>query len=304
MAYLISQELPVFGSYPTKKCNVLYLNEENSNAGIYSIITRIKKGLGIETLKSKSLHFTTIQNLNIDEDRVIKLIIDYVKNNDIKLIFLDSFRRFFSANENDATEMNKIYSNLKRIRVETGAAIISIHHLKKDPAAGSSHDLRDQIRGSSDIVNCADCIIGVDRKHGQKGLVMFHVKSRAGEEQRGKKILVEGEGTNSTSFKLIGDISEEKADTSSKAEKCADKIIKFLEDKKLAVFVRQDIKEVSDNFAFDTVTKALRILKTEGNITESAFGRSTKYTFNLAVKQEEKKEETYIFDEKTGQREL
>jgi len=281
IAYCIVNNIPFLNKYNVNKSKVLYLNEENSNATLYSIINRIKKGLNIENQKSDSLFCSIIQNMSLDNEKIIAAIIKYVKDNNIEVIVLDSIRRFFSANENDATEVNRVFSILKKIRSETNTTIILLHHLKKPAMNNYNVDIRDMLRGSSDFVNSFDSILGLDRKHAQKGFKLTQIKSRAGEEKTGVIIKVIGnEQENSTGFEEIGNVSEEKEVKVSKPDMCSNEILKLLEDRKLMLFGKGDLGDINAKWAEDTIKKALRILKSEGIIRETGSGKAVRYMFS------------------------
>lgn len=73
------------------------------------------------------------------------------------LIVLDTLARNFGAgDENSSTDMGAFVRACDRLRQETGAAVLVVHHTGKDVEKGA--------RGSSALTGAADCIIAVKRK--------------------------------------------------------------------------------------------------------------------------------------------
>jgi archaellum biogenesis ATPase FlaH len=276
-AYQIALGGLVFNKYQCQKANVLYLNEENSKAVMLGIIDRVKNGLNIKDEKLKNISFSFLENIRFDVQADLYHLIDYIKENNVEVLICDSFRRFIGFDENNATEMNVLFNNLKKIRKHcNNLTIIMLHHLKKGNN-GYNEDIRDMLRGSSDLVNSADSIIGIDRKHGVKTFKIYHVKNRSGEEMQKKIIKIDG---NEDENKAYFYETEDKSDKSLalKAEEiCANVIIKELEDNNIQTFKKNELKKINNDFSYDIITKALRILLNEGSIIRQGKGPKTIY---------------------------
>jgi len=280
MAYAISEGKMVFNKYPTIKSKVLYLNEENASNIILSMISRVKKGLDLDGLKSENICFSILENIRLDNIESINQIINFVNTNNIKFLICDSFRRFIGFDENNATEMNKLFNNLKFIRNKcNNLTIVLLHHLKKDNAS-YTQDMRDMLRGSSDIVNSADSIIGIKRKHGFNAFQIEHIKNRSAEEMKNKLILMETGDKQDMSYFYESDKEMDHEKILSKDEECAEAITKHLKENGMATFTRSDLKEIIENYSTDIITKAFRILRTDETIISSGGGKYSKYTFN------------------------
>ena len=279
MAYAIGNGKLLFNTYQTKKSNVLYVNEENSRTNFKKTTKMIKNGLELNG-NTENVYFSIMENLRLDNQTHVKSIIECINKNEIHVLFLDSFRRFFVGEENDAGAINHLFNILKTLRSECkNLTIVLLHHTRKDTA--TQVDMRDALRGSSDIVNSADSIIAVKRKSNKPILIVEHIKNRSGEEMQGKRIKIDtGDNKDKFYFYEVSD-EVEKSKMLSKDEECANEIITFVENKNLEVFKREDLKELSDKFSYDVISKALRILRHEGTITESAkAGRYCSYIIN------------------------
>lgn len=281
IAYCTAENKPVFNTYPVNQCKVLYINEENNFKLFKKLIKRVKKGLSLEQLKSENLFLSTMENFKIDEVEDIKTIISFIKLKDIKFVILDSFRRFFIGKENDADVINRIFETLKYVRKECGdITILALHHAKKDGQNGNE-DIRDILRGSSDIVNSADSVIGVKRNIKSNKLTIEHIKNRSGEEIKGKVIEVNNDNNQAYIWE-VGDVKD-KESQKSKPEECADKLLAFFEEKAIKVFSRKDITFIETEYSHETITKAIRLLKNDGVLLENGGGKYITYSVNLST---------------------
>jgi len=284
LSYAIAEGMLAFQKYKTVKSKVLYLNEENSSNILMDMITRVKKGLQI--VSTENVAFSVMENLKLDLTKDCEKLIAFINENDIKVLICDSFRRFISFDENNATEMNILFNNLKNIRKRCGnLTIIILHHMKKDNAQNAG-DVRDQLRGSSDIVNSADSIIGIGRKHGSCAIQMQHIKNRSGEEMTNKLIKIDSGDDKDSAYFWETDIELDETKIMSKPEAYCDDIMKYLEDNKIKVFKASDIEDNFTTYTHYGVSQALKILSQEGSIMKDGNGCKTRYLVNSVIKQE------------------
>lgn len=297
--YAIAEGKLVFNNYATKKSRVLYLNEENSKSILMSMINRVKNGLDI-TADSDDIAFSILENTKIDKIDGIEKIIDFINKYKIEVVVFDSFRRFISFDENSATEMNALFNNLKYLRSHcNNLTIIILHHLKKENAQ-YKQDWRDMLRGSSDIVNSADSVIGIRRKHGLNVIQIEHIKNRSGEELTNKIIKVDV-GDKKDKAYFYESVSDADADkVKSKVDECAEDIVKLLRDQKLTVFTRSDLSSLESTYSVAVIQRALRLLKDEETVdsTGDKGGKYTKYIASFDKKEVVEKEAKNIEKDK------
>lgn len=275
-AYAIAEGKLVFNKYNTKQSKVLYLNEENNNATFLDMIKRVKNGLDLINF-SDNIYFSLLENFKFDNSKDMEEIIAFINKEGINILICDSFRRFFLGQENDATLMNKLFNNFKAIRNRcSGLNIVLIHHTKKDNAQ-FKQDVRDMMRGSSDFINFLDSAIDISRKHGKDVIVINHAKIRARHEILGKVIAINTSDDKSYFYESSEEANKELI--LSKPEKCAEEILKLIEDKKLKTFKRQEIDELMDKkkYSHETIYNALKMLIDDGTLTSSGERRHLVY---------------------------
>ncbi|UYM14047.1 AAA family ATPase [Endozoicomonas euniceicola] len=96
----------------------------------------------------------------------------------VTAVILDTLARCFAgADENKAADMNLFIAGCDKIKANTGASIIVVHHSGKDEEKGA--------RGSSALRAAADFEFRVDRLEGEQATyTLTHTKSKDSEEQK------------------------------------------------------------------------------------------------------------------------
>ena len=286
LGYALAEGKLFLNNYKTMKVRTLYLNEENSHANINNIIKKIKKGLNIENIKSENIAFSMMNNIRLDKIEDLNYLIKFINQNKIEVLICDSFRRFIGFNENDATEMNRLFNNLKMLRKRCNdITIVLLHHLKKDNTAHPS-DIRDLLRGSSDMVNSADSIIGIFRKLNFQAFTIEHIKCRSSEEMTKKLIKIDAGEDKNMLYMYESDKEIDRDKFMSLNQKCAEEIIQIIKDKELKEFKRSDSDSLKGKYSIDTITKAIRVLKDEEiliNVDDSTRGKYKYYIINTSL---------------------
>lgn len=145
------------GCLQVTKCNILYINEEMGIGRFFQRFFKLSPGA------CNNVHIMQKQMVKLDNAEHLAEIVQYVKNNDIQIVILDTFVRVHGYDENSNTDMAKLYDRMKGIN-ESGAAIIALHHHKKGIHAGPvAHEA---MRGAGEIAAQADLVATVEHKDG------------------------------------------------------------------------------------------------------------------------------------------
>jgi len=162
----------------TKKSNVCYFDWENPVSDVQNRIKGICKGMKFNTKEINNLFFFPRQTTLIKVDKYDSYVYDYikeellnfVKENDIKIIFFDTFRRLGNFDENDSQTINTIKSELfDSLIKETNICIIFLHHTSKE---GKTY------RGSVDIEGILDTSFKITKKE-QEDNILLTIKCNA-----------------------------------------------------------------------------------------------------------------------------
>lgn len=287
LSLCIANNKQVFNKYDVKPCKVLYINEENHLQIIKDYYNRVKKGLEIEKCENFSIIHESGLKLDSGEARgqdsdLLKLSELVIKNN-FEVVVIDVLRRVVRFDENDATATNEFFDRLKKFRKLCGyPTIILIHHFKKGTAKGQDIDIRDMLRGSSELTNNPDSVIVVDRKVGKECFLISHSKNRGALEQDKKLIFLHsGENKDAAIFTETG-LGEASVNVKSKIDKCAEQILSIVEQTKQTVFERKELIEKlpAEEYSDTIVFRALKLLEEDGAVLKEGSGKIVKWVFN------------------------
>ena len=115
---------------------------------------RLRSNLFIKSVTGVNVQLTSMElSKEISPtDNVEKLLHTVREIKDVKLITLDPVSRFRGGQENSAEDTTRFVEVMERIAKETGATVLSIHHVNK--ASGSSGEqMQEASRGSSALTD-------------------------------------------------------------------------------------------------------------------------------------------------------
>jgi len=110
--------------------------------------------------KDLPIIYTDSSDIFLDNELCFQRLKQQVEDEGVNYIIFDSFRRFFTGEENSSQTISQIHNKFKKLQ-EIGCTIIFIHHMGKEGAIPRS--AQDRVRGSSDITAMSDSLITVQR---------------------------------------------------------------------------------------------------------------------------------------------
>lgn len=151
MAWAISSGCNWMG-YPTVQSPVLYIAGEGEwGMKKRYAAWRIKNGIPLD---ASFPFFSYGRSINLADDRQVDMLIRSVPP-ETKLIVLDTLNRCMEGDENSAADVRAFVSGCDRVKEETGATIVIVHHSGKDAKKG--------MRGSSALLGAVDVAISVQK---------------------------------------------------------------------------------------------------------------------------------------------
>lgn len=257
----------VLGLYKTEPANILFIDKENKLSRIKDRFLR----LGIGSNEAKKIFYLS-SNFIIDNDHDLSASIAFIKDHNIKLTFLDTLVRVHNHEENSASEMNKVFLALKELLL-AGSAVCFLHHFNKRGAFGQATDVKDQLRGSGDILAMVDSFIALTRRENM--VEVEQAKSR--DELCVPKFLMQPafEETK-TSFTFVRQIE---ADERIESIFVGDKILSALSQNSYTrKFIINSLE--SPSCSVHTIDRAIAQLKKEGKIIAFTNGNK-EYMYGL-----------------------
>jgi hypothetical protein len=160
-----------FLGFPTVQCRVGYFDQDMGDEFLTERVGQVLRGE--EATAATPFLYCSMPNLNLSEPAHALILQTWIEEYHLELVFLDALIDFLgTVEENSATEMNPIFSNLRNIADKTGAAFVIAHHLNR---AGA-------YRGSSAIKGKVDTMFELSRKEDSNLFTIKTAKARHGKK--------------------------------------------------------------------------------------------------------------------------
>lgn len=160
-----------WNGHKVRRAGVLYVNAEGGAA----IVNRLDawQRHHNETLDDVAFAVVIEPTTLLDEAGVGQVIADAGAVPDLGVIFIDTAARVMPGGDEGAEAMSYFVAAIARIRAETGAGVVVIHHSGKDTSKGS--------RGSTVLPCAVDTQIEVSKNEATKIATVNLIKQRDGE---------------------------------------------------------------------------------------------------------------------------
>jgi len=157
----------VFDMFATKKCNILFIEEDTSDR---LITLRIKKLMNSSANKDLPIHFMFRSGLKFDDPKMMDMFIDFIKKYKIGFVIFDSLIQFHTHDENVNKDMALVFTPLKKMN-DLGISVLVLHHHRKESGDEDSMSWRDRsqsLRGASMILSLLNSHLVVSRQSNSK----------------------------------------------------------------------------------------------------------------------------------------
>lgn len=269
MGFCVAKGLPWLEKFVTKTKNVLFVDGENGLKVIKQRLNLICNGFESDNEAPDNFFFFEYPPLELTHTKSMQELQDYIVENDIKLVFIDTYRRFVSFDENSAGEVSEMYRTyLQPLVNETGATIVLLHHIKKKGKFESDNEL-DDIRGSSDFTNMATSIITFKgSRNNRKKIVISCPKSRISEGTKPFQVnVILVDDPSGIIFEYGGELDDNK----NLSEVCYDEIFEWLNVEDIKEFQTKEVMGLfKEKFGKQTIYDAL------GNLVKKKILRKVK----------------------------
>jgi hypothetical protein len=278
MAISLATGLPFLNS-ETQKSKVLFIDEESGIEEIKRRVEIIKKGRGIVG-DIDNLCFASYQGIKVDTEFWRERLENFLNEYKPDIIITDCFRRIISCEENEATAINEVFTNiLSPIKQKYNITWILVHHLRKGLGRGVE-DLMDELRGSSDIVNIADMVLVFQRipKVDNK-FKLITVKSRRTKSNESRLIEMQWDEFDSMRMLDLG-TAQEILDS---VDLCMRAIEVWITENAITSFVTEDVKKEmkKQGYSAKTSQRALSVLTQQGKVLREKRGHYRTITENI-----------------------
>jgi len=82
---------------------------------------------------------------------------------DVPIMVIDPARKYLSGDEEDAGAVSEFFEAIEEFAIQKGTAVVVVHHLKKNAAPKTAHEVLDMLRGSQVFIDRPRVVIGMFR---------------------------------------------------------------------------------------------------------------------------------------------
>lgn len=140
------------------KGRVLMLSVEGGAALLKQRLARMAKACGA-SLADADLYAIDVASLHLDDPAELARLVATVRDFKPALLVLDPLRDLHGGDEDDAGDMARLIDPLRVLTVETGAAVMLVHHMGKAGEATKQRRPGQRLRGSSALHGAVDCAL-------------------------------------------------------------------------------------------------------------------------------------------------
>jgi len=191
--------------FPVVKGTVLYVDEESSASLLKRRFGWLLRDKGLPDSQDISISVGAQISRSKDGMASLRYLLDKVRPS---LLVIDSLIRFHRADENSATEMARVFGDVKEIVRETGCLVVFADHHRKPGQWEGSPDV--SLRGSTEKVAFVDCLLSLKRDG--RDIVVDHSKSRFDEPVERFVVRIEKTPEGNVRVRRLGDHAQLKSE--------------------------------------------------------------------------------------------
>jgi len=185
---------------PCVKSKVLYVNEE-MGVGEYNNRFHL-----LYPEACRGLHSYVNENIRFTDPDDLEDIVEFVKENAIDIVIVDTFVRVHNLDENSNSEMSQLYQHFKRV-TDAGAALVVLHHARKGATGSLGHE---SMRGAVEIAAQAETVLSIENKMGHYTVKTVKQRRSPFEDQLNFEFKIHTNTPNDLEIKRIDIATEEK----------------------------------------------------------------------------------------------
>lgn len=163
-------------SFPVPQKNVTWIDFDNGEHRTSNRFEAIGRARNIPGKVGLSYYSMAIPWLAANDTKQIYNLITLINSEQAKLVVIDNLATISGGNDENSHEMIQVMSNLRLVSETTGAALVIIHHSRKE--TGYKGRSGDNLRGFSGIRGAIDTGLFVDRESGTDSLTIKSEKTR------------------------------------------------------------------------------------------------------------------------------
>ncbi|MFA6404865.1 MAG: bifunctional DNA primase/polymerase [Candidatus Paceibacterota bacterium] len=289
MSRCIALGIPFINHFETKKGNVLYIEQETSQR----LIQDRGRKLGFN-LVNDGIFLLSQDSLNLNEDRSIQLLHEFIERNHIEFVVIDTLRSVAGGIKEEKAEEIRMFFNRLKPWKDKGISYLVLDHCRK-PARFESTQVpkKEQLLGSQDKTASVEVLHMIRSEEKSNEIMFYPKKSKVAREISPFKILMLDEITEHGEVVRLtygGEIEEKKL----KAEEAEGMIKAYLlesNEHRTSKEIQEALDGEAGKTAIEDALKKMREDK-ENIVHHEKVGQAYKYWIP-----KDKPDELDIFDE-------
>ena len=275
MAIDISNRSSFLNQFQCSKEKILIIDEENH----LRLLRERLDLLGAD--RNLPIYFLSQKGFVVSDKDSVNSILEVCERNEIKIIFIDSLVRINNAEENDASQMSKVFKCIRQL-CQNGKTVVLTHHERKDNFPNGS--AQNRLRGSSDILASVDAHISVKKNSKNKNrIIVEQAKLRIAKELDPFEIEI-NENEEKVEFNYLGICANKPV----KKELAKEAVDTVLQEEQNGLSIKELTKQVmkTEDIGERSIAQAVRELVKDNLITEKRGERNTKICIHSKFNQE------------------
>jgi KaiC/GvpD/RAD55 family RecA-like ATPase len=239
LALSVASGIKYLYHFDTKQAPVLYCDEENGDVTLPNRFGKLIQKTDFEKYQFDNLYLSIFNGIKLDNEFSIQQLRHDIVKYQPKVVILDSLVRCMEGEEDKATDVRKIFDNLKKLFEEfKEICFLILHHVSK----GRNNKL-EALRGSGDIGAFADIILMFSENKSFTNIEI--VKHRFIDREKLPGFSVKFESSEDEDLNLI--YYDQNPDQVDAEEECRNDLVDWMDEESIKVFQSGDgLKSMKD----------------------------------------------------------
>jgi hypothetical protein len=281
--------------FKTEASNVLYVDMEMSQ----SEAQRRGRQLGFSEDNKKILIYSDTE-LNLNTDEGITWLLNVIEYNEIKVVFIDTFRAVAGGLKEESASETRIFFNRLKILKDKGVAVVFLDHFRKPSNFDGKIPKKESLFGSTDKTASVEILLMVRSEPGKEEIDIYQRKNRLTREINPFRAIIRDHVTGEDT-KTILTYGGEIEDEVNKKEEAKVLIMDILSSGEPKT-TKQILEIVKKKVGQKNIRQALNELKDYGEVKVYRSGKQNTYLLPKEESEEpplkilNENEESNIFD--------
>ena len=172
--------------FPTIQAKILYIDQEMAQSELH----RRGKQLKFDQT-GDNIWLLSCDDLNLADDDKLENLKDFISREEIKVVFVDTFRAIAGGLKEDKAEEVRAFFNKFRTLKNLGITFIFLDHCRKPHPFEGKIPKKEQVFASQDKVASCEILLMLRSDRGNDEILIYPTKNRMGKELEPFRVIME-----------------------------------------------------------------------------------------------------------------